>query len=284
MCWWISDAKEYSHSSWYWYCSLEFEPEMVVLFKSLIRSSDTILDIGANIGCTSILFGKLAKHVYSFEPSPCTYSYLEMNVKAAHLDNVTTGNVGLGKESGIFELTFSPNDRSGGFVSNLICASDGHQVERVTILKGDAFIDDHSVPKIDFIKIDVEGFERSVIEGLSATIGRDRPIVVLELNHWCLNAFQRTSIPDFFDFLRSIFPHLYAVDMRYANNLTDKVRRKFLPSLYNIKDAKNLHDMNASYHVMHRHILHGFSYPILVAAFDEAQLEKFALLLGIKIA
>jgi FkbM family methyltransferase len=256
---------------------------MVVLFKSLIQPRDTILDIGGNIGCTSILFGHLGKKVYSFEPSPSTYRYLERNVKSANLDNVVPLNVGLSKESGTFDLTFAPNDRSGGFVSNMIRASEGYAVEKITIKQGDSFVEDHNLPKIDFIKIDVEGFEKSVIEGLSATIGRDRPIVALELNHWCLNAFQRISVSDFFDFLRTIFLHLYAVDMRYVNNLIDKVRRKFLPSLHNLKDVKNLHDLNASYHVMHRHILHGFSYPTIVGAFDENQLEKFGVLLGIKV-
>jgi len=261
----------------------EFEPEMVVLFKSLLRTTDTVLDIGANIGCTSLLFGPLAKKVYSFEPSPSTYGYLKRNVESARLDNVIPVNVGLGKESGSFELTFSPNDRSGGFVSNLICATEGHAVEKITISQGDAYIESHNLPKIDFIKIDVEGFEKSVIEGLAGTIARDRPIVVLELNHWCLNAFQRISVPDFFDFLRSVFPHLYAVDMRYVNSMTDKVRRKFLPSSYDSKDVKNLHDLNASYHVMHRHILHGFSYPIIVGAFDHEQLERFGTMLDIEI-
>lgn len=261
----------------------EFEPEMVVLFKSLIRPHDTVLDIGANIGCTSILFGSLAKKVYSFEPSPTTYSYLEKNVQRARLERVTPVNVGLGKESGIFELTFSESDRSGGFVSNLTSASAGHQVEQIKIIKGDDFISEGSIARVDFIKIDVEGFEKRVIEGLSTTIIRDQPIVVLELNHWCLNALQRTSVPDFFDFLRSVFPHLYAVDMRYVRNLKDKIRRKLLPSFYDVKDAKNLHDLNASYHVMNRHILNGFSYPILVGAFDKAQLATFSSTVGVKI-
>ena len=61
----------------------EFEPEMVSLFKSLLQLNDTVLDVGANIGCTSLLFGDLARKVYSFEPSPTTYRWLVENV--AHL-------------------------------------------------------------------------------------------------------------------------------------------------------------------------------------------------------
>jgi FkbM family methyltransferase len=262
----------------------EFEPEMVSFFKSLLQPSDTVLDIGANIGCTSLLFGSLASKVYSFEPSPTTYRWLVENVQRAKLNNVEPINLGLGKEAGTFELTFAPNNRSGGFVSNLTSASEGHQVEHITIARGDDFIGERQIAKVDFIKIDVEGFEQSVIEGLTQTIARDQPIVALELNHWCLNAFQRTSVPDFFDFLRSVFPYLYAVDMRYTSNLRDRLHRELLPSFYNKKDAKNLHDPDAAYHVMYRHILHGSSYPTLVGAFNPTQLNALSSMLGIQVA
>ena len=262
----------------------EFEPEMVSLFKSLIQPTDTVLDIGANIGCTSLLFGDLARKVYSFEPSPTTHRWLVQNVRMAKLNNVEPINLGLGKDAGTFELTFAPNNRSGGFVSNLTNASEGHQVEQITIAKGDDFIREHQIAKVDFIKIDVEGFEQSVIEGLAETIARDQPIVALELNHWCLNAFQRTSVPDFFDFLRSVFPYLYAVDMRYTRNLRDRLQRELLPFLYDKKDAKNLHDQNAAYHVMYRHILHGSSYPTLVGAFKPKQLSALSSMFGMQLA
>lgn len=262
----------------------EFEPEMVSLFKSLIQPNDTVLDIGANIGCTSILFGDLGRKVYSFEPSSTTYRWLVENVQRARLNNVETINLGLGKEAGTFDLTFSPNNRSGGFVSNLTSASEGHQVEQITIAKGDDFIRERQIAKVDFIKIDVEGFEQSVIEGLAETIAREQPIVALELNHWCLNAFQRTSVPDFFDFLRSVFPYLYALDMRYTSHLRDRLQRELLPFLYDKKDARNLHDQDAAYHVMYRHILHGSSYPTLVGAFKPTQLNALSLTFGLKLA
>lgn len=262
----------------------EFEPEMVSLFKSLIQPTDTVLDIGANIGCTSLLFGDLARKVYSFEPSPTTHRWLVQNVRIAKLNNVEPINLGLGKDAGTFELTFAPNNRSGGFVSNLTNASEGHQVEQITIAKGDDFIREQQIAKVDFIKIDVEGFEQSVIEGLAETIAREQPIVALELNHWCLNAFQRTSVPDFFDFLRSVFPYLYAVDMRYTSNLRDRLQRELLPFLYDKKDAKNLHDQNAAYHVMYRHILHGSSYPTLVGAFKPKQLSALSSMFGMQLA
>ena len=106
---------------------------------------------------------------------------------------------------------------------------------------------------IDFIKIDVEGFEGHVLRGARQVLSSNRPVVVLELNHWCLNAFQRTSIPDFFDLLRSIFPILLAVD---GSNYMD------------------LHDESDSYVVMYHHILQ-MRFPNILAGFDETQFDQF---------
>ncbi|TFW31949.1 FkbM family methyltransferase [Massilia horti] len=231
-----------------------FEPDMVRLFDSLIKPTDTVLDIGANIGCTSILFGSRAKKVVSFEPSPSTFQFLAKNIEAAELNNVFPQNVGLGKTAGTFELTFSTNNRSGGFVSNKLQASAGHQIEAIEVVPGDSFVRQNGIGEIDFIKIDVEGFEQDVIEGLRQTISQYKPTVTLELNHWCLNVFQRTSVPDFLDYLRSVFPYLYAVESN---------------------DIRNLHNVDEAYHVMYYHVVGGFKYPNIVGAHHASQLEKF---------
>ena len=230
-----------------------FEPDMVRLFRALANDSEIILDIGANIGCTAILFGELSKNVYAFEPSQTTFAFLEKNITRAGLKNVFLHNMGLGAEPGEFTLTFAPSNRSGGFVSNQTQASAGHAVENIVIRQLDEVVTSLDLPKIDFIKIDVEGFEGQVLSGAAQTLSTFKPIVVLELNHWCLNAFQRTSIPDFFDLLRSLFPILLAVDGT---------------------SYRNLHDESDSYVVMYEHILQ-MKFPNIVAAFSEDKLQRF---------
>ncbi len=230
-----------------------FEPEMVRLFRNVASGSGVILDVGANIGCTALLFGELAKAVYAFEPSRTTYAFLERNISRSGHGNVFVQNIGLGSEPGEYPLTFAPSNRAGGFVSNQTRASAGHTVETITIRRLDDVVESLSLPKVDFIKIDVEGFEGHVLRGAARTLAAHRPTVVLELNHWCLNAFQRTSVPDFLDFLRSLFPVLLAVD---GSNYLD------------------LHDENDSYVVMYHHILH-MRFPNILAACDESRLDKF---------
>ncbi len=230
-----------------------FEPEMVKLFRALATDSEIILDIGANIGCTAILFATLSNKVYAFEPSQTTFAFLKKNISKSGRKNVFPQNLGLGAEPGESTLTFAPSNRSGGFVSNQTQASVGHTVEKIVIRQLDEVVNSLNLQRIDFIKIDVEGFEGHVLRGARQTLSSNRPVVVLELNHWCLNAFQRTSIPDFFDFLRSIFPVLLAVD---GSNYMD------------------LHDESESYSVMYHHILQ-MRFPNIVAAFDETRLCQF---------
>lgn len=229
-----------------------FEPDSVELFRTLVKPSDIALDIGANIGCTGLLLSMLAKRVFCFEPSPTTFALLQKNIKAASVANVELVNAGLGCREEDLKLVFNPNNRSGGFVTTEVL--EGHTVEAIKILSGDSYIQSANLEQqIGFIKIDVEGFELAVIEGLTQTITTHKPVVTLELNHWCLNAFRRMSVPDFLDALRTVFPILYAVG----------------------KDgAKDLHDPTQSYYVMHEHIVH-FDYPSIVGAFDESQLTVF---------
>ncbi len=230
-----------------------FEPEMVNLFKTLAQNSETIIDVGANIGCTSILFGTIAKQVYSFEPSPTTYGFLKSNLEQSGLKNIRTMQMGLGSQTSEFKLHYSPMNRAGAFVTSDKMGSV-YATESISIRRMDDVLKPLNLAGIDLIKIDVEGFEKHVIQGAVETLATYKPIVVLELNHWCLNAFQRMSVPDFFDFLRSVFPVLLAVD---GTTYLD------------------LHDENEKMSVMHDHIVH-WKYLNLVASYDEnTRLARF---------
>lgn len=230
-----------------------FEPETVSLLRVLATDSSVILDIGANIGCTALLFGELSKFVYAYEPSKTTFNFLKINIVNAEINNIFLHNIGLGDQAGDFTLTFNPANRSGGFVSNQISASDGHTTENIVVSTLDEEVNKLRLKKIDFIKIDVEGFEGHVLRGATNSLRNFKPKVLLELNHWCLNAFQRTCIPDFFDYLRSIFPILLAVD-----------GDRFL----------DLHNTHESYVVMYHHILH-MKFPNIIGAFHQNDLSVF---------
>src|SRR5699024_3605400 len=154
-------------------------------------------DIGSNIGLTSLLFSSLAAQVYSFEPSPTTFKILKENLLRAKAENVEAINIGLGEQQERMTITFAANNRSGGFISDKIKHKKEYITEEIQIEILDNFFYE-KINRFDFVKIDVEGFESSVIRGGLNLIKKYKPIVILELNHFCLNVFRRISVSDFF--------------------------------------------------------------------------------------
>lgn len=229
-----------------------FEPNMVALFKKLVKPQAVVADIGANVGLTAMLFSQLSSKVVAFEPSPSTYQIFTENLIKNNVTNVIPVNFGLGDELKSTSLTFAENNRSGGYVSDFIQPEKGHTTELVEIKKLDDVWHQYA-DRLDFIKIDVEGFEGHVLRGGSKIIQKNRPIVVLELNHWCLNVFRHICLPDFLDLLRNFFPYLYAIDF---DNTT-----------------KNLHDKDEAFYVMHEHVVK-FRYLNIAAGFDESLKQK----------
>ncbi len=235
----------------------DFEPHMVELYKTFIKPGDVVVDIGGNIGLTSILFSNLAGKVYSFEPSPSTFQIMKENLARAKTGNTNLFNLGMGDKEDVSTITFAKNNRSGAFVSNKIQPKQDHITEHIKIVTLDSFFKDVKEP-IDFIKIDVEGFETCVIKGGMALLQKFRPVVTLELNVFCLDVLHRITIPEYFDFLRSVFPRLYAVDTGNS-------------------PIADLHDEREAYHVMHEHIVN-HRFLNLIGGFDDLFVGRLNLL------
>ncbi len=227
-----------------------FEPGLVKAIKALAQGSKVALDVGANIGCTTLLLSSISQKVFSFEPAQSTFGLLLHNTRDC--ENVSLHNIALGDTPSHARIRFAPDNRSGGFISDT-ASSKGHAIEDVIVKTLDQFVTENDLSDIDFIKIDTEGYEGHVLRGAADTLQRFKPNVLGEVNHWCLNVFQRTSIPDFFDQLRSIFPILFAVD-----HATGRIA--------------DLHDGDRAFIVMHGHIIKG-GWPDFIGAFDEARLQ-----------
>lgn len=138
----------------------------------------TSLDIGANIGNHAVVIGELSQRLFAFEPLPFVYQVLQHNLAR-----------NLGERARGFNLALSDIDaavRIGvrseeNFGASSLCAgsSDGETVRAVV---GDEFLAEQGIAEVDFIKIDVEGHEASALSGLTKTILRDQPLVMMEWN------------------------------------------------------------------------------------------------------
>jgi FkbM family methyltransferase len=236
-----------------------FEPAMVEVFRTFVKPDMVVLDIGGNIGLTALLFSRLAREVHVFEPSPTTHDILLRNLAMGNAENVVTYNLGLGTDAREALVTRSQNNRAGAFVSDTATRISGHVSESIKLDTLDAVCSRQGIDP-DFIKIDVEGFEEAVLRGGAGVLARKKAVAVMELNHACLNILHRRTVPDYVDFLRSVFPHLYAVE-------ADNTR------------VRNMHDESEAYSAMMSHVTHNH-YPNLVGGFDDDIPHKLAALVA----
>lgn len=140
-----------------------FETEEYKIISSLVSNNDIqgeIIDLGANIGLTSIYFANLFpnKMVISVEPDPSNYSLLEENCK--RYSNISSINFAV---SEISDVRFEINDsfRDGLDWSKSVKKSSKGTIPGITI---DGLIDHFSIKEISILKIDIEGYEKFIFE------------------------------------------------------------------------------------------------------------------------
>lgn len=151
-------------------------------------------DIGANYGFYSHLAGHYPCQSYAFEPSPRTYHYLESNKGPA----TTTKQMALGSFRGT--IPFYDVDNSSGFSTTLNEIADNlplqhHRVD-VTSESLDHFLENNPAPQL--IKIDVEGAEKSVLEGGKKFLTEHNPTILMEV--WAKSEFSKRAVDTISEF------------------------------------------------------------------------------------
>ena len=135
-------------------------------------NSYNCIDVGANIGNHSIQFSKYFKNVFSFEPNNEVYEVLKLNTR--NRSNIFINNFGLSNKNYSAYINFGRDNFGKGYISEEISRKLNSQ--EVELRKYDEIFDE----EISFVKIDVEGHEFSVIEGMEKMIIRDLPIIAFE--------------------------------------------------------------------------------------------------------
>ncbi|MCD8543308.1 MAG: FkbM family methyltransferase [Sulfurospirillum cavolei] len=148
--------------------------------SSIIRdfsSIQTYIDCGAYNGDTIRVFIDKVKEnykkIYAFEPSVKAYNELSNYVDENKLNKVSIYNKGVGASS--CQLNFN-TDSTGGEKS-FLCKEGEDIIDIVTI---DDILQDHEV---DFIKMDVEGYELDALKGAENTIKKYHPVLAISVYH-----------------------------------------------------------------------------------------------------
>ncbi|NNF02121.1 MAG: FkbM family methyltransferase [Bacteroidia bacterium] len=179
------------------------EKNDLLVFSSLLRDDDVVLDLGANTGIYTVLSSLSAKNVtvHSFEPHPQNLERLKRNISLNDLKKVTIVEKCVGNEQG--KVKFSIPETNG--ISDTSSVSEDFskgsyddkiqwkkiEVEQTSL---DSYIDRNNVHKINAIKIDVEGQELNVLKGARLLIAKFKPMILIEC---FINAENRQALKDF---------------------------------------------------------------------------------------
>jgi FkbM family methyltransferase len=142
-----------------------------------VFQSGDVLDIGANIGYTAWVFSEAVSagsKVYAFEPDGTTYAMLEELIRTKKLAKaVEPLNMAVGSEKGFLEFWHNKDHSADHRVATeefRRVRPDANEVTRVTVTTVDDFVAERKLDRISFVKIDVQGYETAVCEGMARTL------------------------------------------------------------------------------------------------------------------
>ncbi|HMM13469.1 MAG TPA: FkbM family methyltransferase [Parvibaculum sp.] len=152
--------------------------------RSLIPRDGVVVDVGAHAGQFAKLFAGMAPagRVYAFEPGAYALSILKHSIRWR--SNVTVVPFGLSDAEGT-EVLQLPIKASGSLSFGLAHisadATEPAKSHRIRLTTLDRFAENERLKQLDFIKVDIEGWEAHFLSGASKTLSRFRPPILMEV-------------------------------------------------------------------------------------------------------
>ena len=201
-----------------------YQEDLEDLLSSILSTGDNFVDVGANIGLVTLhaasLVGK-AGDVRSFEPNPKTFARLMHNIEINGLSQCRPANRGLGIERQSLPLNLF--GRHSGRATLVGHGEDAIETVAVEIARGEDELADLDTTKPTLVKIDVEGYEVSVLKGLEKVLDGNVAVVTEVSPTWLERA--GSSANELFELLAShdLMPHGFEFhEGRYSRKLVVK--------------------------------------------------------------
>jgi len=166
-----------------------FEPSELAFFQEYCRGEMILVDIGANIG----LYTALAMHqldsngrIVAFEPHPGTFAFLQKNISAnqtgdTHCPHVDVLNLAAAPENSQQSLRLNPENRGDNRLYQGTYQGKVEQWETLPV-EGrpvDDALAELGIEQVNFIKIDIQGYEEKAISGFKKTLARSQNVILM---------------------------------------------------------------------------------------------------------
>jgi len=160
----------------------EFEPETSALFRRLVKPGMIVFDIGANVGAHALPLAKLvgtSGHVYMFEPTDWALKKLKKNLSLnLELTHVTVERTVLSDQD-VSGQQYSI--RSQWQADGVEGVEEKGMIDHLTL---DTYCTSHGIEQVDFIKLDVDGFETRILRGGVKMLESWHPTLLVEMSDY----------------------------------------------------------------------------------------------------
>jgi len=184
--------------------SRQYEEHVRQAAREHLRAGDVCVDVGANIGVITFLAATIVGatgRVIAVEPNPDNLQLLYRGIVLNGFSNVEVLPFAASNRRAVFSLT-------GG-------TSNTHLIGARPVQEGGAFVQSIvldealvGLPRLDFVKMDIEGHEPPAFEGFSTLIARHRPTLLVEFNPRCLIDLHRQDPSAYLSQIFALYPHV----------------------------------------------------------------------------
>ena len=183
--------------------------------EPLLNKDDVVFDVGTNIGTIANWFSNRTKHVHGFEPHPDNLRMTQDQIVLRQTKNITLSQLALGSEPGTLQLhvkSFHGHHSLGDTGASPTVEKIDVQVDTV-----DRYCKTNAIDRIDFLKIDVEGFEEDVLKGATGMLAEGKVgLVLFELRQSILASLGKQGSAIFTPLLENGYS-VFTLDGRVLN-------------------------------------------------------------------
>jgi FkbM family methyltransferase len=195
------------------------KPHLFRFLSLYLKEGMHFCDVGANVGAYTLFAAKKVGpkgRVVSFEAAPKIYKYLLQAIAANGFGNVDANNLAVGRHPGTIDLWYDPKDIGKSHVCVAPAGDPEHQIE-IDMITIDQYLEDSEMIGLDYLKIDVEGFELAIIQGAHKIIANNcQMIIQTEILPAlaCRYGYDGTQVFDVLEVLNSLLIPLIIADRR----------------------------------------------------------------------
>jgi FkbM family methyltransferase len=167
-----------------------FEPDTLRFYSKIIQPGDVVIDIGANIGAHTLHFAKLVGpkgKVLAFEPTDYAFSKLKKNLSLnPHLQARVIAFQTLLESGENKKPTFLPSSwdltENPEKQKHPVHLGTYNTLENASVSTLDSILKTLEIPKVQFLKMDVDGYELEVLKGAQQSLKTHFPNIVMEIS------------------------------------------------------------------------------------------------------